>query len=136
MCKRRCDPLRVQILGAGLDAALREPVDKLVGRIALPFGARREPEDLARLVVELVAPICQVQDRRGGHLHGRIVELDVDQLDNGREALLEVVHGCHGLVVVLKLGEQSTEPGVITRRIADLDRTFHDIEHRDRIGVA
>lgn len=114
-----------------LDAAIREPVQDLIRRIALPFGAGSEPEDAGRVCVELIAPAREVEDGRGGHRHGRIVDLHVDAFNRDGNALLEVLDRRHRLVGVLELGEEITEVCVAVVRVADLDGALGDVEERD-----
>ena len=114
-----------------LDAAIREPVDDRLGRISLPFGTRSQSEDVLRIAVQLVATVGEIEDRGGGHRHGGVVDLDVDSFDGDRDALLEILDRGHGLVGVLELLEQVSQPRIVVIGIADLDRPLGDVEQRD-----
>jgi hypothetical protein len=95
---------------------------------------RREAQDLARLVMQLVAPARQVQDRCGRHRHGGVVDLDVDALDRRRQAPLEVDSRGDRVVVIFELGEELAEAAIDACRVADLDGTPDDVEDADRLG--
>src|SRR5437588_11454265 len=92
---RRTAPLAWRTGRAGRssesDAAFGEPIAHAVGRVAFPFGARGESEDLLRLVVELVSPVGEVEDRGCRHRYGRVVDLDVDALHGDGHPLLEIL---------------------------------------------
>jgi hypothetical protein len=91
-------------------AAVGKPLDDAVRRIALPFGARGEPQGRLRRGVELVTPASQVQDHRHRDRHSGIIDLRIDQRGGFAHEPLEVVeHARHGLVVVLELEQQVAE---------------------------
>ena len=116
-------------------AARGQPVDDGARRVALPFGAGGEPEDVLGVVVDLVAAVGEVEDHRDGHGDRRVLDVGVDALDDDGQVLFEIRDGGDRPVVVFQGAFEVAEHGVLVGGVADLDGPADEIGDAGRIGV-
>src|ERR1700744_3830490 len=84
-----------------LHVVVVEPLDDGLGRLALPLGPYRQPDELAWIGVGLVAAKPQIDRERAGDGERAVVDGRIELGEHLAHALLDVEPG-HRLVVVLE----------------------------------